>query len=128
MKNGLDATFSGEIFRKDHPMIIASNRHLASIKPVRLAYYAAGLVAGTILARDPADGLFKKFADVPANPDSACVLFENIDYYDAAETPLARGVFAGEVFAAKLVGAAPAIAALGGKIFQDATGIQTLKF
>lgn len=131
----LDAAFSGQIFRKDHKPILAQNRHLASILPVRLAYNAGNdYIAGTVLARNTTSGYYQPYASGGASGTgtAACVLFEDHganEFASSGDTTAARGVFGGEVFKDNLIGLdAGAITNLGAKTIIDATGINVLKF
>lgn len=134
--SNVDAKFKGEIFRKDHTMIIAQNRHLASLLPVRLAYNASGYQAGRVLARNTVSGLYEEYASGGSSglSTAACVLFED---HAAAEmdattgTVLARGIFHGDVFKDKLLGldsTAEGQLGYGAKTIVDATGINVLRF
>lgn len=130
----LDAKFSGEIFRKDHPQVIAQNRHLASILPVRLTYDAAGYQAGVVLARNTVSGFFSKYVDGSASGlgTAACVNMQEVrttDFESATGSSLAKGIFAGELFKDKLSGLDTAGETdLKARTIIDATGISVLKF
>ena len=50
MGTNFDAEVNNSLFRKDWPVILALNAHLATILPVRLSYVAAGYKAGQVLA------------------------------------------------------------------------------
>lgn len=132
----LDVKFSGEIFRKDFPMVIATNRQNAVLLPVRLQYVVGGYVAGQVLARDPADGLYKKYDDAgaPGVATAAAVLFESIAESDfdgvlASSSTTAVGIFGGcTLYLDKLVGYdAAAGVDLGAKEIIDASGVSLLK-
>lgn len=127
----LDAKFDGEIFRKDHPIILAANRHLASLRPVRLAYVDAnGYDAGTVLARNTVNGYYYAYDDNGSSglDTAACVLFEDATPASGS-TMLARAVFGGEVFYTKLTGIdTNGITDLGGRLITDAFENQILKF
>ncbi len=129
--HGLDAFTSQEIFRKDHPMILASNRHLASIKPVRLAYDADGYVAGQVLGRNSVSGYFQKYDSGGASglDTATCILFEEVTAAASSGTTIARGIFAGEVYKSKLTDLdSGAETDLKARTIVDATGIEVLKF
>ncbi len=131
-----DAKVNNSIFRKNQAIIIASNRHLASILPVRLIYDAAGYVAGVVLAYNSTGNYYQKYVDGSASGvgTAACILFEDhgtddFDTTNATETTMARGIFGGEVFYAKLTGIdAAGIVDLKARSITDATGTVTLKF
>lgn len=132
-----DMKFSGEIFRKDHPMILACNRHLATILPVRLQYDSGGYKAGVVLARQTsgaASGTYTKYSDSAGSGigTAAAILFQDVDvsdFADASDTVLARGIFGGEVFEDKVTGLdANGKTDLGSRSIVDASGAQILKF
>jgi hypothetical protein len=129
-----DIKFSSEIFRKDHPMVLAKNRHLASIASVRLAYDAAGYEAGRVIARNSVTGLFQKYDNGGASGlDSAvAVLFEEVkstEFASTGDSLIARGIMRGEVFEAKLTGLdANAKTDLNGRSYTDADGVVVFSF
>lgn len=133
----LDAKVKGEIFRQDHPIILATNRHLATLLPVRLVYDASGYEAGRAVARltsGPNSGLYTKYNNAGASGADVCagVLFapvEAADFPSTTGTAVARCIFGGEVFNSKLVGMdANGITDLGGRVITDASGTAILKF
>jgi len=130
----LDALFNGEIFRKDHPIIIAQNRHLATISPVRLAYHASGYEAGRVLARNSVSGYYERY-DNGASSGLDTATSVNLDAVDATDFPsttgtvLARAVFGGELYESKLAGLdANAKTDLGSRSLVLADGTTVLKF
>lgn len=127
----LDAKVNTEIFRKDHPIILAANRHLASIKSVRMVYASAtGYLAGTVIARNTVNGLYYAYNDAGSSGTevASAILFEEVTP-ESGDTMLARGIFGGEVFQAKCVGLdANAITDLKARSITDALGTQILKF
>lgn len=127
MRHGLDATFDGQVFRKDHPMVIVRNRHLASIIPSRLAYNADGYKAGQVIALDT-DDTWKKWSLVSGTATVVGVLFEDIAALASSGTALARGIMAGEVDKAQLIDYnAQAKTAMLAKEF-PANGVTVVKF
>jgi hypothetical protein len=133
----LDIKFNGEIFRKDFPMVIATNRSSAVLLPVRLAYDAAGYVAGTLLARNTVSGLFEAYDNSASSGlgVASCVVFQSIQASDfdstaATGTTTAVGIFGGcTLYKDRLVGYDSAgLADLGGRIIIDASGVELLKF
>lgn len=129
-----DIKFSGEIFRKDHPMILAARRDLASIKPVRLAFQTDGYVAGTVLGRNSVSGYYQAYTDAGASGQDTAVgvLFEKVEedlFASSGDTRMARMIAGGEVFEDKLTGLdAAAKTDLGSRSIVDATGVTILKF
>lgn len=130
----LDATFSGDIFHVNHPMILAQNRHLATLVPVRLAYDASGYEAGRVVARNSTSGEYAKYDNgASSGLDTAVgILFEEAPaaYFDSTTgSVIARMIAGGEVFESKLVGLdANAKTDLGSRSIVDATGTTVLKF
>lgn len=132
--SNIDATFSGSIFRVDHPMIIAQNRQLARIAPVRLAYNSNGYVAGRVLARNSTSGLYQNYDNVGSSGlDTAVgVLFESHDvteFASSGDTLAARMIISGDVFKDKLLGLDSAAETdLKARTVVDATGVNVLIF
>jgi hypothetical protein len=120
-----DAIVDTEIFRKDHPMILACLRHQAMILPVRLSYVSGGYVAGQVLAKNTVTAMFEKYNDAGGSGANVakCVLL------DAAEpavgdTLIARAVFKGHVYKDKLTGLdAAGITDLGARTISDSSGL-----
>lgn len=126
-RNGLDATFKGEIFRKDHPMILASLRHLASIKAVRLE--EGTYKAGQVVSYDSNDGLYKDFSTVSGSLTADAILFADVESSESGDEPLERAIFGGEVFKSKLIDLnSQAETNLGGRTIVDAEGTEIYKF
>lgn len=130
----LDAAFNPSVFRKDMPMILATNRHLATLLPVRLAYDAAGYLAGQLLALNTVSGLFQKYSSGGASGTgtAACFLFAPIpvdEFPSATGTAMERGVFGGELYNSKLVGVdGTATTQLGARVITDSSGTAIFKF
>ena len=76
----IDAKFDGEIFRKDHPIILAGRRDLASIKPIRVKFRSGGYEAGRVMGRVTADGEYNIYNDAAVDGTEVAVgvLFEAI--------------------------------------------------
>lgn len=132
--SNVDARFRSEIFRKDHPMIIAQNRQLASILAVRLAYNASGYVAGQVLARNSTSGMYENYDDGASSglDTAACILFEGhevAEFEGSTGSVAARGIFRGDVYKDKLVGLdSNGETDLKARTIIDATGINVLSF
>lgn len=133
--SSVDSKFSGEIFRKDHPIILAGRRDLASIKPIRVKFNAGGWPAGQVMGRVTADGEFKDYDDgaVDGSEVAVGVLFEGIAEEDfdptGTGTVTARLIVGGEVFKTKLTGLdANGEADLNARTIIDGTGVEILKF
>jgi hypothetical protein len=133
----VDLTFNGSIFRKDFPVIIATNRASAIMLALRVRYQADGYIAGTVMARNTTDGWFQAYDDGGSSGinTARCVLFESLAVEDFdAETALgsttAVGIFGGcLLYKDKLVGLdANAETDLGAKTIIDASGTTLLKF
>lgn len=132
-----DLNFSPEIFRKDHPMVIATNRSSAILLPVRLRYDSDGYLAGQVLARNTTDGRFQKYDTGGSSgiDTAACVLFESVGAQDfdgtgATGSTTAVGIFGGcTLFEGKLIDLdSDAKTDLGAKTIIDASGVSLLKF
>lgn len=129
--------FDSEIFRKNFPMVIATNRASAILLPVRLRYQAGGYAAGTVLARNTTDSLYQAYNDAGSSGinTAACVLYEEHEAEDfdaeaSTGTTMAVGIFGGcTLYEAKLTGLdAAAKVDLKATSIVDATGVTTLKF
>lgn len=129
-----DVRFVKDVSRVDRPMIIAQNRELATIMPVRLAYNASGYLAGTVLGRNNVSGDFAAYSNAGSSgTDTAtCVLFESAKAgeFDATTgTVLARAIFGGELYKDMLVGLdTDAESDLKARTIVDATNVNILKF
>lgn len=127
----LDANVNNQIFRKDYPVIIAKNRHLASLAPVRLVSTGSDYQAGTVLAKNSTSGLFQAYANGGASGTgtAVCVLMETITDDPVNGSMVGRGIFAGELYKDNLVGLdSGAITNLGAKSYQASDGVNILKF
>lgn len=132
--SSLDIKFSGEIFRKDHAIILSGNRVLASLLPVRLAFVSGGYVAGQVLARNSVSELYEKYDNGGSSGTDVAkaILFEDkaeSDFASSGDTQVARGIFGGEVFKDKLTGLDSAAETdLDARTIVDASGVSILKF
>lgn len=133
----IGASFSGNVFSKDFPMIIATNRASAVMLPVRLRYDSDGYVAGQTLARNTVDGWFEKYdGGGSSGLDVAkCFLFEShpvadFDAENATGSTMAVGIFGGcTLYYDKLVDLdSNGVTDVGGRVIIDATGVELLKF
>lgn len=104
----LDAFTSQEVFRKNNPIILANNRHQAAVTPIRLAYNAAGYLAGTVLARNSVSGFYQAYDDLGASGiDSAVgVLFHDVavEDFNSLTSTAAQMISKGNVYESKLTG------------------------
>lgn len=106
---GLNAKTSQEIFRKDNPIILAQNRHLATFVPVRLAYNASGYLPGRVLGRNSVSGNYQNYDNGGASGEDVAVgvLFDSVpveDFSSATGTQMARMIAGGELFESKMLG------------------------
>lgn len=130
----LDAQFSGQIFRADHPIILAQNRQQAILMPVRLAYDADGYPAGQVIARNTTSGLYEKYDDGASSGlnTAGAILFEPhpvSQFASTGDSTMGVGIFGGQVYKDKLTGLdSNAETDLSAKTIIDATGIEILKF
>lgn len=127
-----DAGFKSEILRKDNPIIIAANRHLAKIAGIRLAYNADGYPAGQVLARNSVTGLYAKYDDAASAVATAKgVLLDELKAEDmtSASGAVSRLLYGGEVFKDKLTGLdANGETDLSAKTIVDGSGTSILSF
>lgn len=131
-----DAKVDNEIFRKDHPVVLACNAHQASLKGVRLAQEEEdGYQAGQVLVRNSGTGFYEKYSSSSGSYDAACILLHDVDPEamsddnGASGTALARGIFAGEVYLDKLVDYdSGVLSELKGREIVDAKGTEILRF
>lgn len=126
----LDANINNQLFRKDNTVIIAKNRHLASLAGVRLKGVAADYQAGTVLGKNSVDGYFYAYNNgASSGLDTAvCVLMETIAD-NGESTLLGRGIFSGELYKDNLVGFDSAAGTdLGARSYQASDGVNILKF
>lgn len=128
----IDPRFTGEIFRQDHPIILACDRHLASLLPVRMRYKSGGYAAGEVVSRNTTDGLYDSYLDGAASGLGAAnaILQDKVDFGTATSgSQIAVGIFGGKVYSAKLTGMdAAGIVDLKGRTVIDATGVSILMF
>lgn len=128
-----DAGFKPEIFRKNNPIIIAANRMSAKIIGVRLKYDALGYLAGTVLARKTATGLYEKYNDGGSGGTEVAkgILLDESPAEDqsAASGAVVRMLYAGTVFKAALTGYdAAALVDFKGREVVDGKGTELLSF
>lgn len=115
----LDAKFSGQIFRKDNPIILATRRDQAVFMGVRVAYDSNGYMPGQALARETSSGLFKKWSAVSGGTyDSPCVLFDQCT--DSDQLANNHGILTGVSGSSLLRGLTKAIVYTGNLIDADA--------
>jgi len=123
--------FDTEVFRNDRRIIIAANRHLASIMPVVLEYDANGYKAGQVIARNTTSGLWTKYvAAGSSGTDTAVGILFN-DRLDMPASGVADGqlIIKGEVFEDKCLDLdADAKTDLGARSVVSATGDTILVF
>lgn len=129
--------FNGQIFRKDFPVVIATNRNSAVLLPVALRYQSAGVDAGTILARNTTDGNYDVYSNGGASGTgtAACVLFESHDSNDwsvqaSSGTIPAAAIFGGcTVYQSAMSNYdSNALSNLNGRLITDASGVVTMLF
>lgn len=129
-----DAKYIDPIFRKDHPMVLAKNRHQASLMPVSLKYSSTDLKAGQVMARNSVTGLYEKYVNGGASGLGTAVgiLMEDKiveDFASTGATVTARVITKGEVFENLLTGLdAQAKTDLKARSLVDGLGNQILSF
>ena len=130
----LDAKVNNEIFRKDHPQILASNRHLATLRGVRLRYDSGGYKAGQVLGLNTTSNTFMDYnGSGSSGEDTAkCILFEDVPveaFPSSTGTAVARGIFGGEVYEDLLLDLdSNAKTDLGARSIEGSDGVAILKF
>lgn len=131
-KSPLDADVVTEVVRFDQPIILATRRDLAEIRPARLKVDLTGYRAGQVLARRVSTGEFEKWSAVSgASYDTVCILFESLTALDqpATGTALARVIAGGRVYTSRCIELdATARTQLGARDQTDARGVAILKF
>jgi len=125
-----DAAVNNEIFRKDNPMILACDRHLATILPVRLAYVSGGYKAGQVLGRNSVSGNYEKYDNgASSGLDTAVCVLMHAATPASSDTELAKAVFGGRVYEDKLTGLdSNGKTDLKSRSIVDASGSQILIF
>lgn len=138
-----DAYVNNQVFRKDWPVILALNAHLATILPIRLAagdsqFNSNGAIAGQVLAPDNlSPPLFHRYSAVSGTYNANCILLDSLDVSQftataaSGNTVAARGVFGGEVYLNNLIDASTTAlnsSNLGGKTITDANNVPIYKF
>ena len=124
--SGIDARYDAEIFRKDHPVILACNRHQALLLSARMRYKSGGYVAGTLIAQNSVDDLFDAYDNSASSGlnTAKAILNETVDF--GAQTSgslMAVGIFKGTVYKDKLTGYdAPGLVDLNGREVTDSDG------
>lgn len=126
-----DIKYNAEIFRNDFTQLIAKSIQRLVTMPVRLAYDADGYDAGVTLARDPADGFYKKYDDGGASGVAAavCILAEDVTAGESSGTRLAVGITHGELYNDKITGMdANGRTDLGARTYTEADGTVIFSF
>jgi hypothetical protein len=136
----IDPRFSGNIFHKNYPQIIASDRALAKIIGARMAWQDDDVPAGTVVARRASDGYYVPYDDaVTGGPNVAVgVLLDDVVFPASATgsgpsgagTEITRVCIGGaSLYYDKLVGIdAAGLVDLHGREVVDAAGTNLLVF
>lgn len=125
---GLDFRTSGEIFRKDNRLVLARNRHLASIIGGRLQWQSGNdLVAGQMIALNTSTNVYTSYNPSGASGTGVAVgvLFHDVPAPLATGTSdLVQVILKGEVYKDALVGYDSGAATdLGAReVYDQATG------
>jgi hypothetical protein len=131
MGSGLDFQTSTQVFRKDRRLILAMNRHHATIIGVRVAYDAAGYSAGQVMSRNSVSGLHQKYnGSGSSGTDTAVgVLFNDITDMVASQSDVGQLIVKGELYHANCTDIdANAIVDLNGRTVIDGSGVTILMF
>lgn len=127
----IDPKFSGEIFRQDHPIILACDRHLAKLHPVRMRYLEGGYAAGLVIARNTGDGLYDAYDSGGSSglDTAAGILQDKVECAVSGVSEIAVGIFGGEVYESKLTGLdSDGKTDLNGRSFTGADGVAIFSF
>lgn len=131
MGSGLNFVTDGEVFRKDHRLILAMNRHQAAIVPVQLKYEATGYYAGQVLARNTTSGVHCKYvANGSSGTDTAVgVLFHDVLDMVASVDDVGQMIARGQVYYANCIDVdADAVTDLKGRVVVDGNRTSILMF
>ncbi len=132
----IDARFSGSIYRKNWNQVIATDRHLAKIAGVRVAWQSSQVIAGTVLGRVTATGFYKPYNDSNSDGSQTAVgvTLDDIDFEAASGasgigTQAARLCYGGVVYKDNLTGLDSAAETdLKAREIVDASGTTLLSF
>lgn len=136
----IDVRFSGDIYHKNYPQIIASDRALAKLIGARFAWQSSTLAAGTVVARVTATGFYVPYNDGGSGGAEIAVgvTLDDINY-DASATgsgASGEGTQAGRVcvggaslYYSKLTGIdAAALVDMKARVVVDISGTSLLEF
>lgn len=126
-----DPNYKEQIFRKDFTQLVAKSIQRLVTMPVRLAYNSSGYDAGVTLARDPADGYYKKYDDGGASgvATAACILADDVTADESSGTRLAVGIVHGELYNDAITGMdANGRTDLGARTYTEADGTVIFSF
>ena len=128
----LTPAFDSEIFRKDYPVVLACNRHLALLLAVNLRYKSDGYRYGEVIARNTTDDLYDSYSSSGSSglDTAAAILLESVDFGAATSgTQAAVAIFGGQVYESAVSGLdSGAKTDLNGVSIKDAFGTQIFKF
>lgn len=128
----MNPEFQAQVFRQDQALIIACDRHLAVILPIGLRYAAAGIVAGTVMARNTTDGLYDAYSSAGSSGlnAAACITLRN-EATTSGQVTYTPAIFKGIVFYNNLTGVdatAYGSSGLAGRKITDGQGSVLLMF
>lgn len=128
----MNPEFKNQIFRIDQPLILACDRHLAVILPVALRYQSAGVLAGTVVARNTTDGVYDPYSSGGSSGlNAAAGITMRNEATVSGDTVFTPVIFKGIVYYNNLIGVdATAIGSTGlnGRKITDGTGDVLLMF
>lgn len=131
MPSGLDVTIDTEVRRRDNRLVLARNRQLASIVPVRLAYDADGYYPGQVIARNTVSGYYQKYdsGGSSGTDTAAAILFsQSLDMTTDTED-VGQAIMKGEVYYDNCTDIdANAVTDLNGRTYVDGNGNTILLF
>jgi hypothetical protein len=132
-QSSIDALVNQSAFAKDYPMVLACDRQLAVLLPVRLAYKASvsgGYSAGTVIARNTTSLQYEPYV---AGGASGTGTAKGVLFFPVApasgDSDMGIMIAKGVVYEAKLVGSTSgSIADLGARSVTDASAVALLMF
>jgi hypothetical protein len=129
MSEALDSKFTAEGFRKNFPLILATNRQHATVIGARLAAQAAALLPGQLLARNSTSGLYDVYASGGSSGLDTAKGILLIDADVSATSQVVQILMGGEVYKDNIVGYdSDTPADLNGRVYINGANENIFKF
>lgn len=129
MSEALDSKFTAEGFRKNFPLLLATNRHHATVIGAQLAAQASDLVAGQLLARNSVSGLYDVYASAGSSGLDTAKGILLLDAATSTTSQVVQILMGGEVYKAKITGYdSDTPADLNGRVYINGAGEEIFKF